>query len=175
MRTNPADTEKQKIFRDELKTFLTHELAPHYNEWESSGIIPKDVFKCVGRHGYLCPWAEKKHGGQELGFEYTVIILEEMIRAGLYGLFCELHGDICAPYIDSFGTEEQKKRWLPGAVSGDIILTVAMTEPNAGSDLASIQTTAVKDGDYFIINGEKTFISNGIKCDLAMGVNSTPR
>jgi acyl-CoA dehydrogenase len=168
MRNNPAEIKKQKLFRYELITFLTHELAPHYNEWERAGIVPKEIWKKIGRHGYLCTWAEKKYGGRELGFEYAVITIEEMMRAGLCGLFCELHGDICAPYIDSFGTEEQKKRWLPGAISGEIILSLGMTEPNAGSDLASIQTTAVKNGNHFVINGEKTFISNGIKCDLAI-------
>ena len=120
----------------------------------------------MGVHGYLCPWIDKEYGGAGLGLEYSFIITEEMAFAGVYGLMAGLHSDIVAPYIHTFGDSEQKKRWLPGCVSGDIILAVAMTEPDAGSDLSSIRTTAAKDGENYIINGEKVYISNAILADL---------
>ncbi|MBC8457821.1 MAG: acyl-CoA dehydrogenase family protein [Deltaproteobacteria bacterium] len=154
------------LFREAFKSFLSQEIIPFYDQWEKEGIIPKGAWKKMGMHGYLCPWVEKKYGGAGLGLEYSFIITEEMAYAGVYGLMAGLHSDIVAPYIHSFGNKEQKKKWLPGCVSGDIILAVAMTEPDAGSDLSSIRTTAVKDGDNYIINGEKVFISNAILSDL---------
>ena len=122
----------------------------------------------MGQNGYLCPWVEKEYGGAGLGLEFSFIITEEMAYAGVYGLMAGLHSDIVAPYIHTFGNEEQKKRWLPGCISGDIILAVAMTEPDAGSDLSSIRTTAVKEGESYIINGEKIYISNGILSNLVV-------
>ena len=154
------------LFREAFKSFLSQEIIPFYDQWEKEGIIPKDAWKKMGMHGYLCPWVEKEYGGAGLGLEYSFIINEEMAYAGVYGLMAGLHSDIVAPYIHSFGNKEQKKKWLPGCVSGDIILAVAMTEPDAGSDLSSIRTTAVKDGDSYIINGEKVFISNAILSNL---------
>jgi len=154
------------LFRESFKSFLSKEIIPFYDQWEKEGIIPKGAWKKMGMHGYLCPWVEKEYGGAGLGLEYSFIINEEMAYAGVYGLMAGLHSDIVAPYIHSFGNKEQKKKWLPGCVSGDIILAVAMTEPDAGSDLSSIRTTAVKDGDNYIINGEKVFISNAILSNL---------
>ena len=154
------------LFRESFKSFLSKEIIPFYDQWEKEGIIPKGAWKKMGMHGYLCPWVEKEYGGAGLGLEYSFIINEEMAYAGVYGLMAGLHSDIVAPYIHSFGNKEQKKKWLPGCVSGDIILAVAMTEPDAGSDLSSIRTTAVKDGDSYIINGEKVFISNAILSNL---------
>lgn len=154
------------LFRESFKSFLSQEIIPFYDQWEKEGIIPRGAWKKMGMHGYLCPWVEKEYGGAELGLEYSFIITEEMAYAGVYGLMAGLHSDIVAPYIHSFGNKEQKKKWLPGCVSGDIILAVAMTEPDAGSDLSSIRTTAVKDGDNYIINGEKVFISNAILSNL---------
>lgn len=120
----------------------------------------------MGKSGYLCPWIEEEYGGAGLGLEFSFIITEEMAYAGVYGLMAGLHSDIVAPYIHTFGNKAQKKKWLPGCISGDIILAVAMTEPNAGSDLSSIRTTAVKEGKNYIINGEKIYISNGILSNL---------
>ncbi len=159
-------SQEHLLFRESFKSFLSQEIIPFYDQWEKEGIIPKDAWKKMGMHGYLCPWVEKEYGGAELGLEYSFIITEEMAYAGVYGLMAGLHSDIVAPYIYSFGNKEQKKKWLPGCVSGDIILAVAMTEPDAGSDLSSIRTTAVKDGDNYIINGEKVFISNAILSNL---------
>jgi len=154
------------LFRETFKHFLSKEIIPFYDQWEKEGIIPEEVWKTMGQNGYLCPWVEKEYGGAGLGLEFSFIITEEMAYAGVYGLMAGLHSDIVAPYIHAFGDAEQKKKWLPGCVSGDIILAVAMTEPDAGSDLSSIRTTAVREGENYIINGEKIYISNGILANL---------
>jgi acyl-CoA dehydrogenase len=154
------------LFRETFKHFLSREIIPFYDQWEKEGIIPKEAWKKMGDNGYLCPWVEKEYGGAGLGLEFSFIITEEMAYAGVYGLMAGLHSDIVAPYIHTFGDTEQKKKWLPGCISGDIILAVAMTEPDAGSDLSSIRTTAVREGENYIINGEKIYISNGILANL---------
>jgi acyl-CoA dehydrogenase len=122
----------------------------------------------MGREGFLCTAVSREYGGLGGNFLYSVIVIEEMVRTNHTGLMVQLHSDIVVPYIDSFGTENQKRRYLPGCVTGDIIMAVAMTEPNAGSDLASMTSTAVEEGDQVVINGAKTFISNGINCDLVV-------
>jgi acyl-CoA dehydrogenase len=154
------------FFRETFKHFLSREIIPFYDQWEKEGIIPKEAWKKMGDNGYLCPWVEKEYGGAGLGLEFSFIITEEMAYAGVYGLMAGLHSDIVAPYIHTFGDTEQKEKWLPGCISGDIILAVAMTEPDAGSDLSSIRTTAVREGENYIINGEKIYISNGILANL---------
>jgi len=154
------------LFRETFKHFLSREIIPFYDQWEKEGIIPKEAWKKMGDNGYLCPWVEKEYGGAGLGLEFSFIITEEMAYAGVYGLMAGLHSDIVAPYIHTFGDTEQKKKWLPGCISGDIVLAVAMTEPDAGSDLSSIRTTAVREGENYIINGEKIYISNGILANL---------
>ncbi|TYO93304.1 acyl-CoA dehydrogenase family protein [Desulfallas thermosapovorans] len=154
-----------KLFRDSFRKFLQAEVIPHYHEWEEAGQIPREVWQKAGENGFLCPWVEEKYDGAGAGFEYSVIITEELARAGTHVMF-PLHSDIIVPYIASYGTEEQKQKWLPGCVSGDIITAVAMTEPDTGSDLAAIRTTAVREGDHYILNGTKTFISNGLLSDL---------
>ncbi|SFG71501.1 acyl-CoA dehydrogenase [Desulfotomaculum arcticum] len=156
-----------KIFRDAFKRFLQAEIIPNYPRWEKEGIIPREVWHKAGDNGFLCPWVEEEFGGAGAGFEYSVIITEELARAGTHVMF-PLHSDIVVPYIHSYGTPEQKQKWLPGCVSGDIIAAVAMTEPDTGSDLAAIRTTAVRDGDEYVINGAKTFISSGILADLVI-------
>jgi len=158
--------EEHLLYRQAFKEFLSKEIIPFYDQWEKEGIIPRAAWKKMGAHGYLCPWIDKEYGGARLGIEYSLIITEEMAFAGVYGLMAGLHSDIVAPYIHTFGDSEQKKRWLPGCVSGDIILAIAMTEPDAGSDLSSIRTTAAKDGENYIINGEKVYISNAILANL---------
>ncbi len=122
----------------------------------------------MGRAGFLCPTVDKKYGGRGGDFLYSVILAEEVAYTNHSGLFASLHSDVVVPYIDTYGTEEQKQKYLPGCVSGDIITAVAMTEPDAGSDLTSIKTIAVEEGDHIILNGSKTFISNGINCDLVI-------
>ncbi len=146
---------------------MEKEIVPHLEEWEEERDVPRGIWKNLGDQGYLCPWVDEKYGGTGAGFEYSVIINEELVKAGS-SISVGLHSDIIAPYINSYGTEEQKMKWLPGCCSGDILLAVAMTEPNAGSDLQAIKTSAVRDGDTYIINGQKTFISNGMNADLAV-------
>lgn len=159
-------TPEQNMFREAFRKFLAKELLPRIEEWDEEGIVGKDVWKKVGEYGYLCPWVEEKYGGVGVGFEYSVIILEELCYAGLTSLWLHLHSDVIVPYINTFGNEEQKMKWLPGCVTGDIITAVAMTEPGAGSDLSRIATTAVRNGNEYVINGQKTFISNGINANL---------
>ena len=160
--------EEHEIFRNAFRKHLEREVIPYFEEWEEKGEIPREAWKKMGQQGYLCPWLEEKYGGSGVGFEYPVIINEEMARAGVGSFLVGLHADIIAPYIHSFGSEEQKLRWLPECATGDTLLSVAMTEPDAGSDLQAIRTTAVKDGDHYIINGQKIFISNGMSCDLVI-------
>ncbi|MDQ5987561.1 MAG: Acyl-CoA dehydrogenase [Syntrophus sp. SKADARSKE-3] len=160
--------EEHQIFRESFKKFLEKEVVPFIEKWEHDGIVPKSVWKKMGENGFLCPWLEEEYGGSNAGYEYSVVINEELAFAGATGLLAGLHSDIVVPYLHSFGSEEQKKRWLPGCASGDIIMAVAMTEPGTGSDLAAIRATAVKDGNDYVINGQKTFISNGINCDLVI-------
>lgn len=161
-------TEDHRIFRDSLRKYLADNVTPYADEWEEAGIVPKQAWKDFGAQGFLCSWLPEEYGGVGVGFEYSVITLEEMARTNQTGLVVGLHSDIIVPYIYSYGTEEQKKKWLPGCASGDIITALAMTEPNTGSDLAAIRMTAIKDGDEYVINGQKTFISNGINCDLCI-------
>jgi acyl-CoA dehydrogenase len=160
--------DEHRIFREAFSRFLDNEIVPHYEEWEQNGIVPREVFKKFGDQGYLCMWVPEEYGGAGGDFLYSLVSIEEGASRGLHGLFTMVHSDIVAPYIYSFGNEEQKQRWLPDCVSGDKILAVAMTEPGAGSDLQSMRTRAVKKGDSYVINGAKTFISNGINADLVV-------
>ncbi|MGQ9655100.1 MAG: acyl-CoA dehydrogenase family protein [Thermodesulfobacteriota bacterium] len=159
-------TEEHKIFRQSLRRFLEKEVIPYVEEWEEAGIVPKSAWKKMGENGFLCMSVPVEYGGLGADFLYSVIVTEELARTNHSGLVAPLHSDVVVPYITSYASEELKHRYLPGCVSGDIITAVAMTEPNTGSDLAAIRTTAVEDGDSVVINGQKTFISNGINCDL---------
>jgi len=159
-------TEEHRIFRDSLKRFLAKEIVPHIEEWEEAGIVPREAWKKMGDQGFLAMNVPEEYGGLGADFLYSVIVTEELTRTNSSGLAAPLHTDIIVPYIVAFASEEQKHKYLPGCVSGDIITAIAMTEPNTGSDLAAIKTTAVESGDDVIINGQKTFISNGINCDL---------
>ncbi|HPC86676.1 MAG TPA: acyl-CoA dehydrogenase family protein [Smithellaceae bacterium] len=161
-------TAEHVIFRDSLRKFLDKEIVPHVEAWEEAGIVPKSVWKKMGEQGFLCTDIPEEYGGAGGDFLYSVIVCEELVKSNFSGLTASLHSDICVPYISAFASEEQKRKYLPGCVSGDIITAVAMTEPNAGSDLAKMKTTAVEDGDNVILNGQKTFISNGINCDLVI-------
>jgi acyl-CoA dehydrogenase len=161
-------TEEHRIFRDSLRRFLEKEIIPHVEEWEEAGIVPREAWKKMGEQGYLAMGVAEEYGGLGADFLYSVIVTEEMARTNHSGLAAPLHSDIIVPYIESFASEEQKHKYLPGCVSGDIITAVAMTEPNAGSDLAGMKTTAVEKGDEVILNGQKTFISNAINSDLVV-------
>lgn len=159
-------TEEHRIFRDAVRRFLEKEVTPYVDQWEEDGIVPKEVWRKMGAQGFLCMDVPEEYGGLGADFLYSVILTEELGRIGCTGLAAPLHSDIVVPYITSYGSEEIKKKYLPGCVSGERITAIAMTEPNAGSDLAAMRTTAVEDGDHVVINGQKTFISNGINCGL---------
>jgi len=166
-------SEEHDIFRTTFKKYVQKEIVPYLEEWEEKGEVPRSAWKSLGQQGFLCPWLEEKYGGSEVGFEYSAIILEEMSRVKADGFQIGLHSDIVAPYIHSFGSEELKERLLPGCSSGDIVLAIAMTEPGTGSDLQAVRTRAVKDGDSYVINGQKTFISSGIFGDVVIVVCRT--
>jgi acyl-CoA dehydrogenase len=154
------------MFRDSLRKFLEKEAVPYFELWEEEHLIPRSFWVKMGDNGFICPWVSEEYGGMNTDFGFAAILSEELARvgAGLTGI--GTHSNIIVPYIDSFGSEEQKRNYLPKCVTGETITAVAMTEPGAGSDLANIRTTAVKEGDHFIINGQKTFITNGIHSDL---------
>lgn len=166
--TNVEQKIEFDIFRKSVRQFLAKHAAPHFEQWEEDKQVPRDFWLEMGKQGFLCPWADEQYGGSGVDFNYSVIINEELslIGAGIGGI--GLHSDVVMPYIDEFGTPEQKQRWLPKAVRGEIISAIAMTEPGAGSDLAGIKTTAILDGDHYIVNGEKTFITNGYSADLVI-------
>ncbi|MGV8079225.1 MAG: acyl-CoA dehydrogenase family protein [Syntrophales bacterium] len=167
-------TEEHKMFRDTLRKFVANELVPHVEEWEEAGIVPRSAWQKMGQQGFLGTTVPVEYGGPGADFLYSVIVNEEMARANFWGLTAALHSDIIVPYILSYGSEEHKQKYMPGCVSGDCITAVAMTEPNAGSDLAAMKMTAVEDGDSFVLNGQKTFISNGINCDLCVVAAKDP-
>lgn len=169
-------SEEHNIFREAFRKFLDAEVVPYHEQWEKDGIVPREIYKKAGEQGYLCPWLPEELGGSEADFLYSAIISEECAYVHNHGFLVNLHSDVVAPYLYSFGNEEQKKRWLPGCASGDKILAVAMTEPCAGSDLAGIRTTAIRDGNEYVINGQKTFISNGILADIVIvAVKTDPK
>jgi acyl-CoA dehydrogenase len=165
---HPYLKEEHQMFRQSLRKFLEKEAFPNYENWEMNQSVPREFWKKLGSQGYLCAYLEEKYGGSEVDWGYSVVINEELERVGSGLVGINLHNDIVIPYIQAYGTEEQKLRWLPSCVSGDCITAIAMTEPGAGSDLANIQTTAVLKGDHYILNGSKTFITNGIHADLVI-------
>ncbi len=167
--------EEHIIFREGFRKFLAKEIVPHIGQWEEDGIVPRWAWKKLGEQGYLCTSVPAQYGGQGADFLFSAILIEEMARANFYGLSARLHSDVVVPYIVQFATEEQKKKYLPGCITGDILMAIALSEPQAGSDVAGIKTTAVADGNYFILNGQKTFISNGVNCDLVIVAAKDPQ
>ncbi|MBT2384702.1 acyl-CoA dehydrogenase family protein [Streptomyces sp. ISL-11] len=167
-------TADHEAFRGTVRTFLAKEVAPHYAQWELDGIVSRDAWLAAGRQGLLgLAVAEEYGGGGEDDFRYGVVLTEEFTRAGAAGLAVGLHNDVIGPYLTSLATEEQKRRWLPGFCTGETITAIAMTEPEAGSDLQGIRTSAEDRGDHWLLNGSKTFISNGILADLVIVVART--
>ncbi|MFF0273708.1 acyl-CoA dehydrogenase family protein [Streptomyces sp. NPDC094447] len=163
-----------EAFRATVRTFLEKEVLPHYEQWEKDGIVSREAWLAAGRQGLLGLAVDEEYGGGgNPDFRYASVLAEEFTRAGTPGLAIGLHNDIIGPYLTSLGTEEQKRRWLPGFCSGETITAIAMTEPGAGSDLQGIRTTAEDHGDHWILNGSKTFISNGILADLVVVVART--
>jgi acyl-CoA dehydrogenase len=161
------------MFRDQFRKWLEKEVIPFHGKWEEDRQVPKEIWRRAGELGFLCPQQAEKYGGMGADFLYNTVICEEIAASGCSGLALGLHSDIIAPYIEAFGNEEQKMKYLPKAAKGECILAIAMTEPNTGSDLAAVKTSAIKDGDHYVINGSKTFISNGQICDLVIVVAKT--
>ncbi len=153
------------LFRQNFRKFLEKEVVPHYEEYEDAGMVSRDVWKKAGKQGYLVPWMPEEFGGAGADWLYSVVLIEEVGRANVAGFGLSLHNDVVAPYLVDWLKPELKKQVLPGLLTGDKILAVGMTEPGYGSNLAGIQTTARKDGDDYVISGQKTFITNGQLCD----------
>lgn len=162
-----------EAFRDMVRKFIAKEIAPHHAQWERDMVVPRDLWLKAGAAGMLCCTIPEEYGGQGADYLYDVVVFEEMARSGYTGPGFLIHCDLVATYIKSFGTEEQKKHWLPKMVSGEAIGSLGMTEPHAGSDLKAIRTKAIRDGDDFVINGQKVFISNGQSCDVLVLATKT--
>lgn len=161
-------TDAHEQFRNRLREFCQKEVIPHVDQWEADHIVPKSVWKKMGEQGFLCTSAPIEYGGHGLDFLYSVIVAEELTKTNHTGLTATVHSDIVVPYIVSYGSDEIKRKYIPGCTTGDIITAIAMTEPDAGSDVAAMTTTAVEIGDEVEINGSKTFITNGINADLVV-------
>jgi acyl-CoA dehydrogenase len=161
-------SEEHDTFRKSFRQFAEREIVPNQARWREAGQVDREVWRKAGAQGFLAPWLEEKYGGAGADFVCSVIIMEELARVYESGFAMGLHSDIIVPYLYSFGTEEQKLKWLPGCASGELVTALGMTEPGTGSDLAAIATTAVKDGNEWVLNGQKTFISNGQLCDLVI-------
>jgi len=167
-------TTEHEDFRKVARAFFERECVPHHDQWERDGIVPREIWLKAGEAGLLCFDVPEEYGGPGVDdFRYHVVLSEEQTRTGISGPGFSVHSDIIVPYLTALGTEEQKQRWLPGCVSGEIITAIAMTEPGAGSDLQGVRTTAVDAGDHYVVNGSKTFISNGIHADLVIVVVKT--
>jgi alkylation response protein AidB-like acyl-CoA dehydrogenase len=162
-------TEEHLMFQKTVKDFLVKEAVPHTEKWEKAGIVDRDIWTKAGAMGFLCMDMPEEYGGLGLqDFRYNAILQEEMIKLGIDGPGFTLQNDIMAPYFEKYFTKEQKDKWLPGIISGEIITAIAMTEPDAGSDLAGMRTSAVKNGDHYVLNGAKTYITNGIHSDIVL-------
>ncbi|UDL04284.1 acyl-CoA dehydrogenase family protein [Marinobacter sp. CA1] len=160
-------------FRDSVRKFLEQEAVPYHEQWEKDGQVSRELWTKAGELGFLCPTMPEGYGGVGADFRYSAVIMEELARAGLSGIGWGLHSDIVAPYILHYGSEEQKQHYLPKLVSGEMVGAIAMTEPGAGSDLQGVKTNAVKQGDHYVMNGSKTFITNGQLADLVVVVAKT--
>ncbi|MGI9292719.1 MAG: acyl-CoA dehydrogenase family protein [Pseudomonadales bacterium] len=158
------------LLSDNIRRFIADEIEPHYNDWEATEIMPRSVWNQLGEHGFLAVDIPEQHGGFGADFRYAMTIIDALSRANLGALSSSVtvHSDIVAHYILNHGNQEQRQRYLPGMVSGDCVGAIAMTEPGTGSDLQSIRTTAKREGDTFVINGSKTFITNGQHCDVVI-------
>ena len=161
------------LLRETARRFFERECLPKQVEWDKAGRTDRETWLKAGREGLLCVTVPAEYGGGGGDFGHAAVLAEELHRSGVSGLSLSVHSDITAPYIVRFGTEEQKHRWLPKICNGETIMAIAMTEPGTGSDLKSVRTSAVRDGDEYVINGSKTFISNGLNCDMVLVVCKT--
>lgn len=164
---------EHELFRDSVRKFLEREAAPFHGQWEKQGHIDRQLWSKAGEQGLLCSHLPEEYGGMAVDFLYSAIVIEEISRLGLTGIGFSLHSDIVAPYILHYGSEALKQKYLPQLISGERVTAIAMTEPGAGSDLQGVKTTAVLDGDEYVINGSKTFITNGYLADLVIVVAKT--
>ncbi len=165
--------EDHEQLRATVRRFLERECLPRQAQWDRDGRVDRETWLKAGREGLLCTTLDPEWGGAGGDFGHSAVIVEELARSGVSGLGFGLHSDIVAPYIARLGTTEQKRRWLPSCARGETLLAIAMSEPGAGSDLKAIRTTARRDGDHYVIDGAKTFISNGLNCDLVVVVAKT--
>ena len=166
--------EEHEMFRDTVRSFMRNEIQPHTDRWHEQGIVDREAFKKAGETGLLLMWADEEYGGAGVAdFRYEQILIEENMKYGDPGFFMTMHNRLVGPYIGELGSAEQKARWLPGCVSGESVLAVAITEPGAGSDVAGLRTRAEDKGDHYLLNGSKTYISNGINADLVIVVART--
>ncbi|MDI9974234.1 acyl-CoA dehydrogenase family protein [Rhodococcus sp. NM-2] len=165
-----------EAFRDSFRAFLDSRVVPQYAQWERDGIVPRKVFREAGDLGFLGMEIPEEYGGGGVSdFRFNAVVAEEIARTGTVSVGINLHNDICVPYFLAYADDEQRRRWLPGLASGELIAAIAMTEPGTGSDLAGIGTTATLDGDHYVLNGNKTFISNGHNADLVIVAARTER
>ena len=170
---SPWLNEELRILRDAAAKFFTDELKPHNEAWIKQGMVDKEAWLKAGQAGLLCAEIPAEYGGGGGSYLHETVITEEQLKAGIAGLGNQVHSQIVAPYIWHYGSEEQKQKWLPAMASGEMVGAIAMTEPNTGSDLQSVKTTAIKDGDDYVINGSKTYITNGQHCGLVIVVAKT--
>ena len=166
-------TDEMVLFEDQVGRFMEKELAPHSDKWREQGVVDRWAWEKSGEQGLLCLSIAEEYGGAGGTFAHEQILIEQQIYAGVEGFGIGLHNCIVAPYIEHYGTEEQKQRWLPRMASGELVGAIAMTEPGTGSDLQSIKTTARKDGNQYVLNGQKTFITNGQTANLIIVVAKT--
>lgn len=166
--------DEQLMFRDAFRRFVSKEIVPFHEQWEQDGIVPREIWLMAGELGFLCMDVPEEYGGGGMkDFRYNAIVTEELTRAGATGVGFGLHNDVNIPYFLQYANAEQKRRWLPKICAGQTITAIAMSEPNAGSDLAGIQTSAIRRGDTYVLNGQKTFITNGIHSDAVIVVAKT--
>jgi acyl-CoA dehydrogenase len=158
--------EDHEQFREQARRFVEREIAPHLHDWEHAGIVPRDLWRRAGEAGLLCSTVPEEYGGAGGDFGHSAVMIEELARVNATAVGFTTHSEICAPYLVAYGSEAQKQRWLPKMVSGELIAVIAMSEPGVGSDLRSMRTSARRDGDDYLINGQKTFITNGGNADL---------
>jgi len=164
----PIFNADHEAFRDTVKRFIEEHVTPFHAEWEKAGQVPRSLWKKAGELGLLCVNVPEEYGGLGADFLYSAILVEEMARAGATGPTFYLHSDIVAPYLVDFGTEEQKRKWLPKMATGEVVVALGMSEPSGGSDVQNIRTQAIRDGDDYVINGQKVFITNGHSADLLL-------
>ncbi|MGB7306504.1 MAG: acyl-CoA dehydrogenase family protein [Burkholderiaceae bacterium] len=165
--------EEHEMFRDSIRRFLDKEVVPHHERWEEQGYVDRDVWLKAGQNGFLCPTMPEEYGGAGVDKLYSIVMKEEIARINATGIGFGLHSEIVAPYILRYGSDAQKQRLLPAMARGEVIGAIAMSEPGAGSDLQAVKTSATRDGDVYVVNGSKTFITNGWNADMVITVAKT--